>query len=128
MSELFVAATMNKFRFDTVKGAVTTEDLWDMPLNGSDFSLNQLAKDLSAEIKAKGEEDFVSKRVKTDKILMQKFELVKYVIAERLAIIKKNKEANEQAELRAKARKILAEREESKLGELSDKELRKLAK
>ena len=128
MSELFVIASKAKFRFSTTRGNVSVEDLWDIPLTGQDFSLNKVAQDLSKQLKALGEEDFVSIKVAKDKTLEQKLDLVKYVIAARLKEAKAHSDAVAKKEIRNKARQILADREDEKFTELSDKELKKLAK
>ena len=130
MSELFVIATRNQFRFETVRGHATVEDLWIMPLKNSPegFDLNSVARALSKKISEASEEDFVSSKVKVDETLVQQLDIIKYIIKDRLDDIKKAKEEAENKALRSKAREILARREDSKLEELSDKELRKLAK
>lgn len=132
MSELFVKATKEKYRFDTVRGYVTTEDLWDIPLTstqqGVDFSLNKVAQDLSKELKALGEENFVSKKDVKNTVLENKLEIVKFIIAYKLDILKRQEELANKKLIREKARRILAEREDEKFAELSDKELKKLAK
>lgn len=132
MSKLFIAATKNKFRFETIKGLVTLEQLWDMPLtdnnnvHGRSFSLDQVAKDLS-KLVATNEESFVTEKCSKDTTLEQKFELVKFIIAQKLDEAKARENAATKKLLRDKARSILAERENNKLADLSDADLKKLA-
>lgn len=130
-----ITAIRKKYRFTTNRGNVTMEDLYDMPLTytgnpeqDDGFHLNKVAQDLSKQININQKEDFVSTKTKIDKTLIHKLDIVKQVIKIRLEELKDRADAAEQKLLRDKARKILANRADSKLDELSDKELKKLAK
>ena len=104
VSEKFEKASRLKLRFETAKGALGVEDLWDLSLRGNGTSLNSLAKNLNRKIKDEGEEDFVTPSTRANTILELQFDLVKYVIEVRLA----EKEAAEAlAERKEKKQKIL---------------------
>lgn len=86
MDALFVKAAKNKVRFDTTRGQVTVEDLFDMPLEGSKgFNLDEVAKGLAAKLKESEVTSFVKKEVKGDSLLQLQFDIVKFVIDYRLA-------------------------------------------
>ena len=112
-NKLFEYASRNKLRFNTSKGVLSTEDLWDLSLE----SLNIMAKSLNKQMKANEEEDFInsSRRTKSEMELEYKFELVKYVIKVKL----EEKDKRE----KAAAKRSYVNRSKSKLMEAEDKEL-----
>lgn len=99
---IFENASRKKFRFDSVQGSLTVEDLWDIPLtwtrSAHKANLDSIAKELNKQLKEEDIESFVIKKVAVDEEISQKFELVKHIIAVRLAeteaadVIKRNKE------------------------------------
>jgi len=58
---LFETASKNKLRFSSIKGNLTTEDLWDLPLTSKSgrICLDNIAKQLYKELKDSTEESFV---------------------------------------------------------------------
>lgn len=126
-TNLFEYATRNKLRFASVRGALTVEQLWDVPLRSrDDFNLNTVAKAANKEWKDISEESFVEtgKTVEHTRREMA-LEAVKHVIdvkiAEEAATIRRTENRIEKEKLL----KILAEKQEGKLSELSEKELQK---
>lgn len=84
--ELFELATRNKFRFSTVKGEVSSEDLWDMPLTSrNNFDLDTVAISLSKQISENSEMSFVKTTTTANKTLKDKLEVVKHVISTKMA-------------------------------------------
>ncbi len=110
---LFEFATRNAIRFSSIKGLITTEQLWDLPLQSkTNFDLDSVAKSAYAELKALTDDSFVATAEKPGKVqATAKLEIVKHIIAVRLA-------ENEAARTAA-ARKV--EREKL-LGVLADKQ------
>lgn len=99
---MFERASKLKLRFQTVKGSLTAEDLWDLPLlSRTGASLDNLAKSLNKAVKDSGDESFVLKKNEVNNILELKFEIVKRVIEVRL----------EEAEVRDKAAENKAKKE-----------------
>lgn len=83
MNNIFEAATKQKLRFNTVKGNVSTEDLWDLPL----VDLNELAKQLNRVLKNLDDEDFIATdtRLNREKETAQlKFDVARHIISVRL--------------------------------------------
>ena len=55
MSNLFEVAARKKYRFDSQKGLLSVEELWDLPLQSTkSVSLDSIAIALNKEIKALG--------------------------------------------------------------------------
>ena len=124
---LFEYATRNKLRFQSTRGELTTEQLWDVPLRSKDdFNLNSIAKAASKAWKEISEESFVE-TAKTPEHTRREaaFEAVRYVIETKLAEEAANMKRAENKMEKEKLLKILAEKQEGKLSELSEKELQK---
>ncbi len=127
MDNIFEYATRNKLRFISTKGDLDIERLWDVPLRSSDgFNLDAVAKNANKAFKDATEESFV-RTTRTPAIvrLEMTLETVKYIITVKLA-------EEEAAKLRADNKKekekllaILAEKQDGKLSDLSEKELQK---
>lgn len=125
---MFERATRQKLRYESPRGFLTTEDLWDLSLNRGAVNLNDLAKDLNRRLKEVGEEDFVEASKPNAELaeLQLKFELVKYVIAVKL----QEREAAEQARLKAERKQkildVLARKQDQELEGATREELEKM--
>ncbi len=111
---LFEKATRQKLKFNTPRGVLRTEDLWDLPLT----QLNTLAKKLKKELKADAEEDFLADVSTEDATLKLMFDVVLYI----LTVKKDEKVARDNAQAKkAEKQKLL-----KLLGDAQDEELKKL--
>lgn len=127
ITNLFEYATRNKLRFASVRGELTTEQLWDVPLRSSDnFNLNAVAKNANKAVEAANEENFVeTSRTPAHVRVETALEVVKHVIEVKLA---DEAAAKRRAENRIKREKLLialAEKQDGKLSEMSERELKK---
>ncbi len=123
-SALFEVASRKKYRFATVRGPVSVEDLWDMPLLSNDgFNLDAVAKKLDAQIESSGEKSFVKAKSEADADLNNMFEIVKYVIE--ILLAEKNEAENAAVKKAEKARLlgILARKKDEELEGLSVEDL-----
>lgn len=126
-NELFIRASRSKWRFPSNSGLLTVEQLWDLPLtNKTGLNLDTVAKTINAELKAAAEESFVSTKPNpmADN-LADRLELVKFIIAVKIA---DEKARAERAEKRAKRERILqalAAHEENALASASKEDLLK---
>jgi hypothetical protein len=123
---LFEYATRNQLRFPSSKGELSVEQLWDVPLRGGDFNLNNVAQRANALLKAIDAENFVeTKRTPAHTVCEMRLETVKYIIETKLA---EEEAAKKRAANKAKKEQllgILADKQAGKLSELSEKELQK---
>ena len=126
-TNMFEYATRNKIRFSSTKGELTVENLWDLPLLSKDgFDLDAVARTANKTLKDLTEESFV-RTERTPKIAKAEatLEIVKHVIATRLAeeaaAVKRAENKVERERLLA----ILAEKQAGKLSDLSEKELQR---
>lgn len=124
---MFEYATRKKLRFASSKGELTVEQLWDVPLRGrDDFNLDSIAKGANKALKALTEESFVqTERTPSHSKAEMTLEIVKHVIQVRLD--EENTAAQRAANKveREKLLAILAEKQDGKLSELTERELQK---
>jgi hypothetical protein len=125
---MFEQATRMKFRFPSVKGELSVEQLWDVPLRSKDdFNLDKVARGINRELESATEESFVetAKANPTKQVLEAKLGIVKHVIAVKLDDEETAKVRADNKIEREKLLKILAEKQDGKLSDLSEKELQK---
>lgn len=103
---IFEQATKTKLRFTSLGGAMSVEDVWDLPLTSRhNLSLDNLAKSVNRKIKDSEEESFVVKKSSASQVLKLQFDIVKHIIEVKLA----EKEAKETAVKRKQEREQLLE-------------------
>lgn len=126
MSELFLRASREKFRFPSVRGELTTEQLWDLPLTAtSGFCLDAVAREVNAELREASEESFVeTARNPAKELLEAKLELVKAVIAIKQEENARKREAAARARQREFLKDLLHRKEQDALAGLSTDEIR----
>lgn len=127
MDNIFEFATRNKLRFASLRGELSVEQLWDVPLRSSDdFNLDRIARNANKALKDATEESFVSStRTPAHVRLEMSLEVVKRVIAVKIADEETAKRRAENKKEREKLLEILAEKQDGKLSKLSEMELQK---
>lgn len=127
---MFEQASRQKVRFETSRGSVTVEDLWDIPLittKADGVSLDNIAKDIFRKLKdSDTETSFVKKISKPNEILQLKFDIVKHVIDIRLKEAETAEVAMVAKEKKQKLLAIIAQKEDAKLYDASLDELKKM--
>ena len=125
---MFATAARMKLRFASPKGYLMVEDLFDLPLTSATgkANLDDIAKDLHRQIKAGTEESFVTPASGVSKELQIGFDIVKFVIAERVA--ERDAAAAKKAtqERKQQIMAIIAHKENQALSETSIEDLRKM--
>jgi len=126
-TNIFEYATRGKVRFQSTRGELTVEQLWDVPLRSrDDFNLNAVAKAANKALKDVSEESFVEHAVTPEHTRREMaLLLVKHVIDAKLV---EEEDAKKRADNKIEKEKllaILAEKQDGKLSELSEKELRR---
>ncbi|HEY8924296.1 MAG TPA: hypothetical protein VIU64_07940 [Polyangia bacterium] len=127
MQNVFEFATRNKLRFASVRGELSVEQLWDVPLRARDgFDLNAVARVANKALKEISEENFVETAKTTEHARREAaLEVVKYVIATKLAEEEAAKARAARKQEKEQLLAILAEKQAGKLSELSEKELQR---
>jgi hypothetical protein len=124
---IFEYATRNKLRFASIRGLLTTEQLWELPLQSKEgFDLDSVAKTANMALRAEGEESFVSTTPAPKKRELEiALEVVKHIIAFKLEQAEMVRLRKARADERERLLNILASKEEQALNELTPDEIRK---
>lgn len=103
---MFEKASRLKLRFPSPKGALTVEDLWDLPLTSSTgkANLDDLARRLHQSLESQKVGSFVTKAATADDRLQLQFNIVLRVIEVRLT---ENEAAAQREAARAKKQQIM---------------------
>lgn len=118
---IFKQATRQKMRFQTTRGVITTEDLWELNLN----QLNTLAKSLKKNLKQSQEDDFLEETPAEDKEIKLQFDVVLEVLETKKAERKAEREEAEKKVKREKILGLLAKKQDEALESKSEEELLK---
>lgn len=118
---MFDKATRLKLRFESNKGLLSVEQVWDLSLT----ALNEMAKSLSRQVKAAetDEEDFIGTKSNVDSELQLRFDVVKHIIGVKL---KERDDSKEAAERKADNQVILELIQRKKRQELEGKSVEEL--
>lgn len=125
---MFEKASRKKLRFESPKGFLSVEDLWDLPLTSSTgrANLDDIARGLHRQLNNSNDVSFVVKEQKSDETIQLGFDIVKHIIDIRIA--------ENEAQLVAKANKekkqmllgIIAQKENEQLLNMPMDELKKI--
>lgn len=121
MEKNFERASKLKLRYATKAGKISTEDLWDLPLESKKgVSLDNLARSLNKALKENAEESFVVQKTKVNSELELAFNIVKYVIDYKMAMADRAAKA---AVTKARKEKLLAAKSRLEGAELDGKSM-----
>lgn len=127
MTNLFKYAAISKLRFPSVRGDLTVEQLWDLPLESkTGFDLDSVAKAVNKDLKSQAEESFVATTSNPAKGQLEaKLEIVKEVIADKIAASEARRLASARSAERQKLLDILHSKKVDELQGMSVEELEK---
>ena len=125
---IFEQATRKGLRFETIRGPVTVEQLWQMPLQSKNlFDLDSVAKAANAKVKSFTEESFVTTTnnnpAKAEAELA--LDVVKYIINTKIAEAAEAARAAEKQQTRQKILGLMAEKQDEALKGMSMEDLKK---
>lgn len=125
---MFEKASRAKLRFDTDRGSITVEDLWDLPLTSQTGKLNLdgIAVALFGQLKAESTVSFVNTPATANESVQLKFNIVKHIIDVRLAENAAKAQERNNAEKKQAILALIARKETDKLEENSLEDLRKM--
>lgn len=123
---MFDKATRLKLRFDSPRGLLTTEDLWDLPLTGK-VSLDGLAIGLARQLRdSDAAVSFVVPAEAASTELQLRFDVVKHVLDVKVKERDEAKTANDRASKKQQLLEILARKENAELEGKSAEELKNM--
>ncbi len=127
IQNIFEYAARHKIRFPSIRGELSVEQLWDVPLRSrDDFNLNAVAKVANKALKEVSEESFVETTKTIEHTRREAvMEIVKYVIDAKLAEEEAAKTRATRKQDKEKLLSILAEKQAGKLSELSEREVQR---
>lgn len=118
MADLFKIAAKRKYRFN-FKGVLSVEDLWDLSVE----DLDSIYKTLKSKQKDAEGESLLNTVSKEDKELNNKIEIIKVIVADKLAAAEKAKKALVQKQQNQRILEIMADKKDAELKEKSLEEL-----
>ena len=116
---MFERAAKCKLRFQSNKGLLSTEDLFDVSLTG----LDSIAKGVNKQLKEEVEESFIEKKSNVSSELELRLDILKHVIAYKMAVMDANKKRAETIAKKAQIEDILLRKKSEKLENMSEEEL-----
>lgn len=121
----FKKAARLKLRFPSIKGDLSVEQLYDLPLTSkTGFDLDSVAKAINADLRLASEDSFVNTKPNLAKDLNQLcLDIVKEVIADKLAENEANAKAVVNRHEREKLLEVLQGKKDAALANLSEEEL-----
>ena len=127
---IFEQATRRAIRFESAKGDLSVEQLWDLPLQSrNQFDLDTVAKTVNRQLNDVTEESFVSVRENPAKeTLSLKLELVKHIISVKLQEAEEARNRANKASEKEKLLRLLDEKQNEALRALTPEEIQELLK
>jgi len=122
--ENFKLASQQKLRFQTNKGLLSTEQLWDLSLKDLDI----LAVSLEIEHKQLAKKSFLTKTSIKDKTIKLRFDVVFDILSTKIAEEEAITEAMEIKEHNKKILSLIAEKQDESLKDKSIKQLETMLK
>ena len=125
---MFEQAARLKLRFETIRGFLSVEDLWDLPLQTArpgGVSLDEIAIALHRRIKNVAETSFVDETPKPDVETQLGFDIVKHIIAVKKAENAAALAARDKAATKQRILEIIAKKQDETLAASSIEELQR---
>lgn len=127
-ANLFETASREAFRFESPRGLLTVEDLWNLPLthkSQSVITLDSVAKLANRDVKQAEEESFVADKTPENTKLTLKLELIKHIISVKKAENEAAQVAKEKAVRRQQLTEALASKREDAIKGMSEEDILK---
>ena len=126
---MFEKATRQQLRFTTKKGLLSVEDLWTLPLKASfnaQVDLDEVAKTVHQELKTSEEISFVAPVTASNTAAQLKMDIVKHIIAVKLAEKAVSEKAKETKEKKQKILEAIARKQDEALVNSSVEDLQRM--
>lgn len=121
MADLFKVAAKKKYRFN-YKGLITVEDLYDLKVE----ELDKIYAELKAQQRNSAQESLLQSISKEDKELINKIEIIKVIVEDKLAAQEVAKKIAEKKAQNHRIMEIIADKKDAELKDKSIEELQAL--
>lgn len=121
---MYKQASKEKVRFETVRGVLSTEQLWDCPIT----MLDRIALTLQEQWKESGKKSFLEVKSKKDKTIKLKFDIVLDILNSKVEESNAERDVEQVKQHNAKIDAIIAVKQEDALSDKSIEELEKMRK
>lgn len=126
--ELFAKVTQKGLTFKTVKGTVSVQDLWQMPLTSKNgFDLDTVSREVLRKVRETQEDSLVS-QVKPDTDDQLRLDVLKHIIEFKQDDIKRKEEAKAAESHNSRIDEFIQRKKEEQLASMSIEELENLRK
>jgi hypothetical protein len=120
---IFEQATRQAFRFETTKGHLTVEDLWNLPLTSVNrANLDDIAKGLQAKLTSTAL-SFVTDTTPVNKVYQAQFDIVLHIINTKIAEAKAAEQYRQNQEKKQKIMAIIEQKQDAALSGASLEDL-----
>ena len=127
--KMFENVSRRKLRFESPKGMLTVEDLWDLPLTSTTkANLYTIANELYRALKAASQESFINTVRSAGDGLQLKFDIAKYIYDTKQEEQRIARDSEERAEKKQKIMAIIARKQDGVLESASLDDLLEMAK
>lgn len=123
---IFEKASRTALRFESIKGPLTVEDLWLIPLTSATgkVNLDDIARGLFLKLQSTANISFVKKEEKADEQTQLGFDIVKHIIDVRVTEQEAASVKRANTEKKQKLLELLDRKQNEALSQLTEDELR----
>ena len=128
MTNIFEQASRKALRFQTVKGELTVEQLWQLNLDKGEVNLYQLATELVADVNNKPQKElsFFKKKTNKNELAELKFAIIEHIVTTKVSEIEENESAAVRKSEIDEIDKLIAQKEAESKASMSLEDLKKL--
>lgn len=128
MVNIFEQASRKALRFQTVKGELTVEQLWQLNLDKGEVNLYQLATELVADVNSKPQKElsFFKKKTNKNELAELKFAIIEHIVITKVSEIEENESAAVRKSEIEEIDRLISQKEAESKSSMSLEELKKL--
>ena len=128
MTNIFEQASRKALRFQTIKGELTVEQLWQLNLDKGEVNLYQLATELVADVNSKPQKElsFFKKKTNKNELAELKFAIIEHIVITKVSEIEENESAAVRKSEIDEIDRLISQKEAESKASMSLEELKKL--
>ena len=128
MTNIFEQASRKALRFQTIKGELTVEQLWQLNLDKGEVNLYQLATELVADVNSKPQKElsFFKKKTNKNELAELKFAIIEHIVITKVSEIEENESAAVRKSEIDEIDRLISQKEAESKASMSLEDLKKL--